>query len=643
MFYTLLAAVLDVAVATTLLGILVFGVTRLWRNPAARHALWLLVLIKLICPPFIPLPLGHAIVDRVGGTIPADWRLFPVERRSLGGIEEAVSAKPIVRGGELIDEISENKLIGVVGVNPAVRSEWLYGAIVCALWLACSAFWFTIAGIRILQFHRAVQQAVKAPEAIERLAIQVAGRLGYRGALEIRISNGRFPPLLWAVNRPMIVLPEFACTHLGTSDLTGILAHEISHLLRRDHWVRWLELAVFGLYWWHPVAWWARKELREAEEEACDARVIASWEGSAAWYVQALLAVSDLAANPNNRVPRLASGFGSNGSLKRRVYAMINRNRQWQMGRGRLGFVLLIAAVVLPLSLRADADDVTAVGTDLDIADVRDGVRKLEQRIANLSVTCETESVNHFRDQSGKPPKKGLIEDDAKDLVNMVVSTWVVDSSGRMWQKHSGKSTAIRDDGTRIQHKTETEAVFDGQFGHAAIHRDDNGVSVKDFDSPRTYYTLSPLDFTVRHLGTPVSQILLQEDAKIAGSEKWEGRTVIAAEARVAKQPAGTIEYKTRLLIDPSLGFAVVRRQSLARYAETRPWHLHLDVVSRGMKEVSPGAWLPSEVEIKNFVVPNIEPKNLDFLVSHDKLRLRDWTLNEMIPDSKFEFSPKVQ
>jgi len=37
-----------------------------------------------------------------------------------------------------------------------------------------------------------------------------------------------------------------------------------------------LELAALGLYWWHPAAWWARRELREAEEQRCDAGVVAA-------------------------------------------------------------------------------------------------------------------------------------------------------------------------------------------------------------------------------------------------------------------------------------------------------------------------------------------------------------------------------
>ncbi len=38
-------------VAALLLAVVVYGVTRVWRNPPVVHVLWLLVLIKLVVPP----------------------------------------------------------------------------------------------------------------------------------------------------------------------------------------------------------------------------------------------------------------------------------------------------------------------------------------------------------------------------------------------------------------------------------------------------------------------------------------------------------------------------------------------------------------------------------------------------------------
>src|SRR5579885_2590331 len=52
---SLLYLALSNAILATLLAAIVAVVTRFCRRPSARHALWLLVLLKLITPPLLPL------------------------------------------------------------------------------------------------------------------------------------------------------------------------------------------------------------------------------------------------------------------------------------------------------------------------------------------------------------------------------------------------------------------------------------------------------------------------------------------------------------------------------------------------------------------------------------------------------------
>ena len=69
-----------------------------------------------------------------------------------------------------------------------------------------------------------------------------------------------------------------------------MLAHELAHLKRRDHWVRWFEAVVLGFYWWDPIAWWARREMERTEEEACDAWVVSLLPAAGGAYAEALVA-----------------------------------------------------------------------------------------------------------------------------------------------------------------------------------------------------------------------------------------------------------------------------------------------------------------------------------------------------------------
>ncbi len=504
MLESFLAAVADNAVGATVLAVAVFVVTRLWRNPAAQHVLWLLVLVKLITPCVIPLPFGGITVGSVSLTeIPKR----PVASSISSGIEGPIAAtKPADRGHQMgVHAPSADAALMDSG-------EHSLSFFLLLVWMALSGAWLVVAGRRIVQFHRGLKSTAIASTAVQDLARAVANRLGYVSPLEVRIAESQLPPLLWCVGRPKIVLAQGLYSTLGTDELRGILAHEISHLLRRDHWARWLELVVFGAYWWHPVAWWARRELREAEERACDARVLAAWPGTESQYAGALLAVVDLARRPTLRVPAVANSFGNNGSLKRRIETMFERNVPERMTCRAAAIMLLTGMVLLPVSLRSRGAEQS--GKTATLAEIREGFTKFEKRILNLSVNSESDVDNHFRNATGGPVPKGLIQEDTYDLLQKCVSTWIVDASGRIWQKHSAQVTAIRADKSEVKHQLEIEAAFDGKGGRwiQTEHRaEGDRVHVREINRPECYGTLSPLDFSLHYVGTPIRQILRKE------------------------------------------------------------------------------------------------------------------------------------
>jgi hypothetical protein len=69
---TLLRIGLSNAVVALLMALVVVTVACVWRRPAVLHALWLLVLIKLVTPPLVWAPVPWPIV------------LFSARRRSVG-------------------------------------------------------------------------------------------------------------------------------------------------------------------------------------------------------------------------------------------------------------------------------------------------------------------------------------------------------------------------------------------------------------------------------------------------------------------------------------------------------------------------------------------------------------------------------
>src|SRR5205823_1196392 len=105
----------------------------------------------------------------------------------------------------------------------------------------------------------------------------------------------------------------------------AVLAHELTHLRRKDHWVRRLEVLALGLYWWFPVAWLAVRRLRDAEEACCDAWVVWALPGRAAAYAEALVETVAFVSRPG-WVPLASGGAARAAALKRRLTMILSNN-----------------------------------------------------------------------------------------------------------------------------------------------------------------------------------------------------------------------------------------------------------------------------------------------------------------------------
>jgi hypothetical protein len=155
--------------------------------------------------------------------------------------------------------------------------------------------------------------------------------------------------MLWALfGSPRLLLPASLWERLTPDQRDTLLVHELAHLRRGDHWVRWLELAALALYWWHPVAWWARRQLQEAEEQCCDAWVVWALPDAALAYADALVATVAFLSQPRLLLPLGASGMGRTSQVKRRLTMIVNQTGSRALSWPWLLLVLLLGAALLP-------------------------------------------------------------------------------------------------------------------------------------------------------------------------------------------------------------------------------------------------------------------------------------------------------
>jgi multidrug efflux system membrane fusion protein len=127
-----------------------------------------------------------------------------------------------------------------------------------------------------------------------------------------------------------------------------VLAHELAHLKRRDHWVRRLEAVACGLYWWDPIAWWARREIERAEEQCCDAWVLWALPTAAGAYAEALVATAVYLSGRRQPLPVGASGVGHLIPLKRRLEMIVCDSLTGSFARTAPRALLVLGILSLP-------------------------------------------------------------------------------------------------------------------------------------------------------------------------------------------------------------------------------------------------------------------------------------------------------
>jgi bla regulator protein BlaR1 len=347
MTQTLLQAGLVNAILATLLAVVVAGLARLCRaRPALVHGLWLLVLLKLMTPPLIPLPLPwptpaeEVVAVKVGEPSEPACPCVLLDRTEPVGIDVARIEK-----SALADEPEFE-----ASAPAASLRSWLPELIV-GLWLSGTVCFWTLAATRLARLRRVLRELPNVPDEIQLRIEALARRLGLRQNPRGHLVPGVLPPMLLAVGRvPRLLLPATLWARLDALQRDTLLLHELAHLRRGDHRVRWLELVVCGLYWWHPVAWWACRALRDAEEECCDAWVVWAAPEAGPAYASTLVETIAFLSGSTDVLPAGASGAGPVRLIKRRLTMILQGRTSRSLSRSGLTVVLVLGLALLPLA-----------------------------------------------------------------------------------------------------------------------------------------------------------------------------------------------------------------------------------------------------------------------------------------------------
>ena len=128
------------------------------------------------------------------------------------------------------------------------------------------------------------------------------------------------------------------------SQLEAVIAHELSHVRRRDNLTAAIHMVVEAAFWFHPFVWWIGARLVEERERACDEAVL-SLGGEPRDYADAIVSVCKLYIES----PLTCVSGISGADLKKRIVRIMARHVGLRMSLGRkllLGAAGLLAVAV---------------------------------------------------------------------------------------------------------------------------------------------------------------------------------------------------------------------------------------------------------------------------------------------------------
>ncbi len=206
----------------------------------------------------------------------------------------------------------------------------------------------------VVRLRRLVRGARRVSPHVARAFWKVAGIRGLR--VEILMTDRVSLPLTFGVRRPVILLPEAMCA--DAEGLRFALAHEWSHVERRDL-LRWHLAGLASLlFFWQPLFWWLRRQLRLGQDFLADS-LAAGHTGAAEDYAAFLVRLAKRSAGLPSECALAVGGRRSN--LYRRVVMLVNNREPLQRRCPALWSLAAAAAAVALVAgvsaVRLDAGD----------------------------------------------------------------------------------------------------------------------------------------------------------------------------------------------------------------------------------------------------------------------------------------------
>ena len=311
------------------------------RNHArARYWLWLAASIKFLIP--------FSLLVFIGSRLP----ISRGPARATAGMYATME--------QITQPFAQPATSAVVAPHYSALSSYLthfLPALVAAVWLvgfaAVLAVWF----LRWRRISAAVNESTPLREGREYDALRRIERLrGVRNPIAIVLSRTSLEPGIFGILQPVLLWPQGVSARLEDAHLETILAHELSHVRRRDNLAAAIHMFVEAIFWFYPLAWWLGTRLVDERERACDEEVLSAGTERQI-YAESILKICEFCMS--SPLPCVSGVTGAN--LKNRIVRIMTKPLGHKLSFGRkivliaLGIAVITGPVVSGVVNRSQA------------------------------------------------------------------------------------------------------------------------------------------------------------------------------------------------------------------------------------------------------------------------------------------------
>lgn len=286
--------------------------------------------------------------------------------------------------------------VSITGQTPSI---WIW--ILFLVWIL-GIFVMSLQFVRSwLQLHRICRAALPLEnQEISALFQRCLQERKIQREISIYTSAYISSPFTTGVRKPQIYFPLYLISDYNEKNCRFMLLHELEHCKHNDAFANYLMNLSNIIYWFHPLVWYALKEMQTAREISCDSAVLNGLdEREYKDYGNTLIHLAE--TMPHSPFLFVSKMGGSFQQIRKRILNIARFQRDSKRKKMISVSVLILLSLFLtgliPLLSNAGSDLILAEETDnLDNSTNMDTFSKFTQNAQN---TSQLELSKYFSDE----------------------------------------------------------------------------------------------------------------------------------------------------------------------------------------------------------------------------------------------------